>query len=73
MLDMGTLYVELVVDLPGCRFYVHGDHDFRLLRILSKKRQLLWHGEIRSYGGSQKRDWRTQRADYAAQKNRRMK
>lgn len=35
MLDMGTLYVELVVDLPGRRFYVHDDHDFRLLRILS--------------------------------------
>ncbi len=35
MLDVGTLHVELVVDLSGHRFYVHDDHDFRLLRILS--------------------------------------
>jgi hypothetical protein len=35
VLDVGTLHVELVVDLLGYRFYVHDDHDFRLFEILS--------------------------------------
>jgi hypothetical protein len=35
VLDVGTLHVGLVVDLPGNRFYLHDDGDFRLLGILS--------------------------------------
>ena len=58
MLDVGTLSVGLVVDLSGDWFHFHDGHDFRLLGILSQERQLLWHGEIRSDGRFEKRDWR---------------
>ena len=58
MLDMGTLHVGLVVDLSGHRVHIYDDHDVSLLWVLSQKRLLLWHGKIRYYGRSEKRDRR---------------
>ena len=58
MLDMGTLHVGLVVDLSGHRFHVHDDHGISLLRVLAQERVLLWHGEIRCDGRSEKGGWR---------------
>ena len=56
MLDVGTLHGRLVVDLSGHRYHVYDSYDVSLLRVLSQKRLPLWHGEIRCFGRSQKRD-----------------
>jgi len=58
VLDVGTLHGRLVVDLSDRRFHTYDDHDVSLLGVLSQKRLLLWHREIRFYGSSKKRDWR---------------
>ena len=73
MLDVGTLFVGWMVDLSVDRLYLHDDHDSCLFGILSQERRLLRHGEIRSDGRFEKRDWRSERADRPAQENRRMK
>ena len=73
MLDVGTLSVGWMVDLSGDRLHLHDDHDFCLLGVLSQERRFLWHGEIRSDGGFEKRDWRAEGPDRPDQENRRMK